>query len=124
MFRNFLISYNMSQCSPLGTLWNRPCGNGLGGWLLGPWEETGADREGPSRRPQGEALTSDLGLLGSPAWRKSSRRLTGLWAPRTEQASLVPALSPLVKGHPGRSFPPVVLLRYFKILPPFYRGEK
>lgn len=104
MFRNFLISYNMSQCSPLGTLWNRPCGNGLGGWLLGPWEETGADWEGPSRRPQGEPLTSDLGLLGNPPW--------------------CPHSPPLVKGHPSRSFPPVVLLRYFKILPPFYRGEK
>lgn len=34
MFHNFLISYHMSQCNPLGALENRPRGKDSGGSLL------------------------------------------------------------------------------------------
>lgn len=102
---------------------NRPWGKGSRGWLFG---------RGPgTQRPRGwEALISESRIpkpLASPGTSRllGFRDLAELWASSGPAAGSGRPLSPFsVQGHPGQFSPPVVLLRYFKILPPFYRGVK
>lgn len=106
----FIISYNTSQCKPFRNsgeqaLWERQRGPA-------PWEEAVAP---------GEALSSHFGL----SWKMlpgEVARPRGAVAPQGQNRSC--PSPPWVQRHPSQPFPPVVLLRYFKILPPFYRGEK
>ena len=123
----FIISYNMSQCNSLGSLygeqalWERQPALPLGG-RLGP--------EGRPRceRAQGQALISKPHTSPRKTLPDEIDRPSRAVAPRAKQqpptAGLWSPLPLLVKGPPGCFFPPVVLLRYFKVLPPFYRGEK
>ena len=117
----------MSQCNPLGTLygeqalWERQLELPLGRRL-------GRVGRPTCERAQGQALISKPPASPRKILPDEINRPSRAVARRAKQqpptAGLWSPLPPLVKGHPSRFFPPVVLLRYLKILPPFYRGEK
>lgn len=85
MFHNFLISYNMSQCNPLGTLGNRPRGKGRGTLLEG--------RPG-CQGPSGQVHPARLGPVSWEPCLVFVGDPPGCGPPVAKQTSLASPLSP------------------------------